>query len=253
MSAQTERFYDELADAYHLIFEDWQTSIDRQAEALNAMIREQWGDAVRRVADVACGIGTQALGLAALGFDVTAADSSDKAVARARREAAQRQLTLHFHTADMRQCQEHLGGGFDLVIACDNAVPHLLNDDDILLALRQMHACLRCGGGVLLSVRDYAVETKGDSTIRPYGVRDSDGRRTIAFQVWDFAGDQYELSLFLIDDTGRPETPTTRVFRTRYYAITTDHLCALMQEAGFTRVQRLDEGFYQPVLVGTRA
>ena len=158
----------------NLIFEDWETSIDRQAEALSAMIREQWGDAVRRVADVACGIGTQALGLAALGFDVTAADSSDKAVARARREAAQRQLTLHFHTADMRQCQEHLGGGFDLVIACDNAVPHLLNDDDILLALRQMHACLRCGGGVLLSVRDYAVETKGDSTIRPYGVRDSD-------------------------------------------------------------------------------
>jgi hypothetical protein len=40
--------------------------------------------------------------------------------------------------------------------------------------------------------------------------------------------------------------------RTRYYAIGTDRLLALMERAGFTSVERLDGRFYQPVLVGNR-
>jgi hypothetical protein len=38
-----ERFYDELAPFYHLIFPDWEASIRRQAEALDGVIRERWG------------------------------------------------------------------------------------------------------------------------------------------------------------------------------------------------------------------
>jgi hypothetical protein len=40
--------------------------------------------------------------------------------------------------------------------------------------------------------------------------------------------------------------------RTKYNAVGTDHLLALMRQAGFTKVERLDERFYQPVLVGNR-
>jgi hypothetical protein len=40
--------------------------------------------------------------------------------------------------------------------------------------------------------------------------------------------------------------------RTRYNAVGTGHLLALMRKAGFTATERLDEAFYQPVLVGTR-
>ena len=36
---------------------------------------------------------------------------------------------------------------FDLVMACDNAVPHLLSDAEILRAFGQMFACTRPGGG----------------------------------------------------------------------------------------------------------
>lgn len=41
--------------------------------------------------------------------------------------------------------------------------------------------------------------------------------------------------------------------RSRYYAVSTGKLLALMQRAGFENVRRLDEVFYQPVLVGTRS
>jgi 2-polyprenyl-3-methyl-5-hydroxy-6-metoxy-1,4-benzoquinol methylase len=69
-------FYDQLAPYYHLIFEDWQASIDRQGNCLDAIIRAEWGPSFRTVLDAAAGIGTQALGLATRGYQVTASDLS---------------------------------------------------------------------------------------------------------------------------------------------------------------------------------
>ena len=43
-------------------------------------IRQRWGEARLSILDVACGIGTQTLGLAALGHRVTASDLSAGAV-----------------------------------------------------------------------------------------------------------------------------------------------------------------------------
>ena len=140
-----ERFYDELAPLYHLIFLDWEAVIRREAEALDRVIRERWGDGRLSILDVACGIGTQALGLAALGHRVTASDLSAGAVERARREAAARGLAVRFSVADMRQAATHHREQFDLVIACDNSVAHLLTDEDLLAAFGQLLACTRPG------------------------------------------------------------------------------------------------------------
>src|SRR5262245_59446756 len=123
-----EAFYDRLTPYYHLIFPDWDASIARQAEALDGIIRERWGAGRLSVLDAACGIGTQAIGMAARGYEVTASDLSAQAIERAGREAAARGLDVAFSVADMRRLHEHHGRRFDLVIACDNAVPHLLSD-----------------------------------------------------------------------------------------------------------------------------
>src|SRR5690606_21565792 len=111
-----------------------------QGEQLDALIRRHWSGAVR-VLDVSCGIGTQALGLAGRGYAVRASDLSAGAVARAQQEAARRGVPLSAQVGDMRAAHALHGGGFDVVLSADNAVPHLLTDADILEALRQMRAC----------------------------------------------------------------------------------------------------------------
>jgi len=65
-------FYDQLAPFYHLMYEDRAASIAWQAERLSHIIRAQWDEHVTSVLDVSYGIGTQSLGLARLGFQVTA-------------------------------------------------------------------------------------------------------------------------------------------------------------------------------------
>jgi 2-polyprenyl-3-methyl-5-hydroxy-6-metoxy-1,4-benzoquinol methylase len=154
----TADFYDAMAPFYHLIYPDWAASIDRQGEVLAGIIRDNWGSAAHRVLDATCGIGTQSLGLAARGFEVSASDLSPQSVARLRHEASMRGLQINTSVCDVRRLSDHHRRAFDVVISCDNALPHLHTHADLPLALRQMLLCTRTGGGCIISIRDYAVE-----------------------------------------------------------------------------------------------
>lgn len=248
----TESFYDGLAPWYDLLFEDWETSMTTQGEQLDAMIRGRSDGKARDVLDVACGIGTQAIGLARLGYRVRASDLSREALARARCEAAARNLDITFTQCDMRELGSCHGPEHDVAICCDNSLPHLLDDDEIRSALSGMRGCLRPRGTCLVTLRDYDTEPRGRGLLRPYGVRQREGHRVVLFQVWDFDNAHYDLSLYVVADDGSMEEPPTRVFRARYYAIPVARVMELMREAGFVDVERLDDAYYQPVVIGTR-
>jgi SAM-dependent methyltransferase len=245
-------FYDQMASLYHLIFADWDQSIQRQAGQLNGIIQERWGTGVGTILDVSCGIGTQAIGLAKCGFAVTACDLSEAAVARARVEAQRRGLDIDFSVCDMRAAHFEHKRQFDVILSADNSITHLLNDDDLLTALRELYACTRPGGGCLLTVRDYGREESGMGLLKPYGVRQEGGKRYVILQVWDFVDRVYDMTMYFVVDDGNSQQLVTHAMRTRYNAVSTGHLLALMSQAGFTRLERLDGRFYQPVLLGTR-
>lgn len=244
-------FYDQLTPFYHLIHQDWHASVERQGEQLSAVMDTEW-PGCRKLLDVSCGIGTQAIGLAKRGFSVVASDLSEKEIGRARREAGIAGAEVAFSVCDMRRAHDHHGSGFDVVISCDNSLPHLLTDEDLLIALRQMLACLAPGGGCLITVRDYEREERGANLVKPYGVRVENGKRYLLFQVWDFDGEHYDLVFYFIEEDLASHAVETHAMRSRYYAVSTGKMCALMREAGFENVRRLDGAFYQPVLIGTR-
>jgi SAM-dependent methyltransferase len=245
-------FYNRLAPFYHIIYGDWEAAIAQQSAQLSAIVRSQWGNQIQTILDVSCGIGTQALGLATQGYQVTASDLSVQEIDRARREAQQRHLDIDFSVCDMRTAYSHHQSEFDVVISCDNSIPHLLNDAEILIALEQMYACARFGGGCLLTIRDYDKEPRGTGIVKPYGIREVEGKRYLVFQVWDFTGDVYDLSMYFVEDDQQRDQAATTVMRSRYYAIAPNHLMTLMKQVGYQSVIRLDDQFFQPVLVGTK-
>ena len=245
-------FYNDLASFYHLLYPDWEASAAEQAAALDSIIRDYCGADVRTILDAACGIGTQSLGLAARGYQVTASDISPEAVARARTAAAQHGLSLTVHVADMRTLQQVHQHQFDVVVACDNAIPHLLSDADILEALRQFYQCTRPGGGCILSVRDYAAMQRGGVQFVPRLTHVTPQGRIVLFDIWLFDGACYDMTTYIVEDTGQT-TARTRVIRGgRYYCVTIANLEALMAQAGFTQVTTLRDRFFQPVLIGRK-
>jgi 2-polyprenyl-3-methyl-5-hydroxy-6-metoxy-1,4-benzoquinol methylase len=248
---EIRQFYAGLAPMYHLIYPDWEQTLNRQAGDLDSLIRQLWGDAIHHVLDVSCGIGTQSLGLARLGYDVTASDLSPEEVQRARIEAARLDIKAEFSVADMRESFTHHARQFDVVISCDNSVPHLLTDDDILRALKQFHQCTRPGGGCIVSVRDYEKEDMSRQQIKSYGVREQDGVRWLLWQVWCPHGSTYDVTMYFVEDHGESDC-RTHAFRCTYYAVGIPKLMDLMSKAGFGDVRRVDDRFFQPVITGTR-
>jgi SAM-dependent methyltransferase len=242
-----QSFYDELASRYHLIYEDWDASIDRQGAALDALLREHFPER-RDIFDVAIGIGTQSLGLSVRGYHVIGSDLSSGAVRRAATEAMNRSLTIPVSVADFRALP--IGtASTDIVLCGDNSLPHVLSADAILDTLREWHRCLKPGGGCLISMRDYGdPPVAGTVEERPYGERIWKGRRYGLRQVWTWHGPRYEVALEMTAvDGDRVQLP---VSRSSYLAIPVLRVKELMNEAGFVNVERVDGRFFQPVLIG---
>ncbi|MFF4398709.1 class I SAM-dependent methyltransferase [Streptomyces sp. NPDC001480] len=242
-------FYDEPADDYHLIYTDWDASVRRQGDALDALLSQDRA----AVLDCSCGIGTQAIGLALRGHRVTGTDLSPRAVARAAREAGHRNVALGTAVADMRRLP-FPDVRFDAVVCADNALPHLLTEQDVHAALTEMRRVLRPGGLLLLSTRAYddLLRQRPESAL-PQVHRPADGgERTVTFQLWHWHedGEHYELEHFQLLPTGGEWR--VRVRRTAYWALALDRLTGLVTDAGFVDPEwRMPQetGFFQPLLM----
>lgn len=255
MDTSVAAFYDDLAAHYHLIYPDWREAVVRQGQLLDALLRAEGVAPPARVLDCSCGIGTQAIGLALRGYSVHATDLSPAAVARAAAEARTFGVALTTGVADFRALATEVPGEYDVVLSCDNAVPHLLTDADLLTAARSMRAKLRPGGLLLVSIRDYdALVAERPRALTPRVFDGADGRR-IVFQVWDWdaEGRTYLVNHFIVREAGgRWETLYTA---TRYRALRRDELAAALREAGFAdlRWRFPESGAYGQPVVTARA
>ena len=245
-------FYDALASDYHLLFPDWWAAAEWHGRVVaEVLAAHQKGHG--RLLDCTCGIGTQALPLARLGYDVTAADVSGAAVERARQEAAARGIDVTFAVSDVREVRKHVDGDFDVVISCDNALPHLLDDDDLREALDSIHGCLRPGGLLLASVRDYDSLRRDRPAGVPVTVHSDGGTRHGSGQWWAWTEDGEYLDIELFTFTEQTAGSwSTRSRSTRYRALLRSTLDRLLVEAGFGATTWLtpeESGYYQPIVV----
>ncbi len=246
-------FYDELAPEYHLIYEDWNTSIDHQGVAIDRLIRSRLPDA-QSVLDCSCGIGTQALGLASRGYKVLGTDVSERALDRARLEAIRRGLDIAFMACDLREL-DTLPGTYDVVISCDNALPHLLTDDDVAQALRAMYSKLLPGGLAVITVRDYDKELVERPVTAAPRVNPGPPRKVVVrLHDWDAPDSPMYTVHFLILTEGSTGWSISH-HSARYRAIGRAALTLAAAKAGFTSIrwhQAEDIGFHQPAMTALR-
>jgi glycine/sarcosine N-methyltransferase len=244
----TTQAYDDLSSYYHLIFQDWHAAIKRQAGIISRLLPSP--QEAGPVLDCSCGIGTQALGLAALGYEVEGTDISPGAIERARQEAANLGLSVTFRVDDMRSLTTSPVGRYGVVLCMDNSLPHLDNDEQILAALGKMRSRLKSNGTLLLSVRDYEnLMTEKPSIMPPSFFQDGKFRRFV-HQVWDWMDERrYRFHLYLTfeNTSGWQTHHVTGTYR----AVTLAEIAALTNKAGFKAIRLLsagESGYYQPVI-----
>lgn len=253
MSDPVESFYDDLAPYYHLIFADWIQSIDWQASILGPILERATGKASPGVLDCACGIGTQALGLAQRGHRVVASDLSRAAIERARKEAQQRQRDIKFYVADVTDLDPIEESNFDAVLAADNALPHLLLDDELHRALAAIASKLTDNGVLLATLRDYDRLIVTRPTMQPPVFHPQKERYRIVHQVWHWQGNEYALHHYLTIPSAQGWT--VKHFASRYRALIRAEVNEALRASGFGNVQWLEPdetSFYQPIMLARK-
>lgn len=253
--SDTVAFYDGLAATYHFVYGDrWDEAVARQGAALARVIRDARPDAAT-VLDCSCGIGTQAIGLAREDFRVTGTDISEASVGRAGIEAERLGVQVAFGVADFRDLGG-LDGPFDVVLSADNALPHLLEDAELVGALAAMRSRLRLGGLMVVTMRDYDLALAERPPIAPPLVVAGPPRRVVVrLHDWDAPASPLYTVRFLICTEG-VDGWAIEHHGSRYRAITRLAFSELVEAAGFTGAtwqSGPEAGFHQPVMTATAA
>lgn len=248
----TQSFYDDMAAHYEKLFLDWQSATREQAVILDRIFKDNGFDRKNHVLDCACGIGTQSIGLAALGYQVSASDISDGELAEAKARANNNGVKINFKHADFRNLSEVFPERFDIVMAMDNALPHMLTRTDLEAAIKSILGQTRDGGIFVASIRDYdSLLEKKPSYSTPYIHKTDKGQR-VSFQTWTWDDDRYHLIQYIIDDE---DSLQISKFECDYRATRRDELTRLLLANGcreVTWMQPEDSGFYQPIVIARK-
>ena len=248
----TQSFYDNMASQYDKLFLDWHSTTREQGIILDRIFRAHGYDKTAGILDCACGIGTQAIGLAALGYHVTASDISDGELAEARERAKKDGVEIRFEHADFCTLSETFSGQFDIVIAMDNALPHMLSGDALETAVRSIIGQVRPGGLFVASIRDYDALLKSRPPYSPPYIHKTAKGQRLSFQTWVWNDDHYRLTQYIIEDE---EKLSISKFSCEYRAVRREELTKLLKDAGCSEVSWKfpeETQFYQPIVVARR-
>ena len=247
-----QTFYDNLASQYDQLFFDWQATAKEQAVLLDKLFRAEGFDTAASVLDCACGIGTQAIGLAAMGYPVTASDISECELAEAKERAVQNGVTVNFARADFCKLSESFAEQFPIIICMDNALPHMLTREALEQAVSSIVGQMSNGGIFVASIRDYDALLQDKPPYSPPYIHKTDKGQRVSFQTWEWEEDNYRLTQYIIDDEG---TPTVSKFDCAYHALRREELTELLLKSGCSAVEwkfPAETGFYQPIVIAKK-
>ena len=247
-----QNFYDSMAASYDKLFENWQATTKEQGLLLDGIFRAEGYDKSARVLDCACGIGTQAIGIAALGYDVSASDISREELREAAVRAENNGVSIRFTPADFCALHESFDEKFDIIIAMDNALPHMLSGEALEAAVSSICAQLKAGGIFVASIRDYDAMLLDKPPYSPPYIHKTEAGKRVSFQTWDWEGDNYRLVQYIIDDE---ESLHISKFECEYRATRREEFTQRLLANGCTDVEWLfpeQTGFYQPIFVARK-
>lgn len=247
-----QTFYDNLATQYDKLFLDWQAATKEQAEILNRIFVNYGFDHMAKILDCACGIGTQAIGVAALGYNVTASDISTGELAEAEKRAQANNVKICFKQANFCALSDVFTEKFDIIMAMDNALPHMLSSSALESAIKSIVNQIEQNGIFVASIRDYDRLLMEKPPYSPPYIHKTDKGQRVSFQTWEWNDENYKLIQYIVDDE---ESLQVSKFECEYRATRREEMTKLLFDCGCSKVEwkfPKETGFYQPIVVARK-
>lgn len=183
--------YDQFASDYDR-FINWQNRLNFEIPLIEKIIHQAKlsdGETLK-VLDSACGTGMHALALAKTGIEVVGADLSTEMIDKARDNAQNADLKVRFEAAGFGSLASVFGENkFNAILCLGNSLPHILEENQLRMALIDFLNCLRPGGILLIQNRNFdAVMEKQDRWMEPQAYQDGDDH-WVFHRFYDFHPD----------------------------------------------------------------
>ncbi len=252
IQSDTNTFYDAVAEQYHLFYRDWQATVQREGSMLRRAFRDR---NVTSVLDTSCGPGTQAIALANLGYDVTAADPSFNMLLKAHEYAGAHNVSerITFVRAGFLELPYAVAGPYDAVITKGNSLPHLIMDEEIMQALRNFYDLLRPGGTLLIGMRDFDFLLEDRPRFVPRQAHtDNPYEENILFDVWDWDdGPPITVTFNTFFVSGKGSDYRVTKHPVTYRALRREELESMLEETGFVDL-KVETQIWENVFTATK-
>ncbi len=237
----TSEFYDELAHEYADMTE-LSSRIESEMKVFEKIILEK---NVKKCLDAGCGIGMHSIILSKLGVDAIGIDISPRMISKAQELSKKFNSTAKFETLDFFKIKDKFKDEFDLVICLGNTLPHLLNERDLLLALRNFHNALKKDGLLIVQILNYDKIIQNEERI--INIRETKDKIFIRFydfeptiigspslKVFEIRRDFLKFNILIIN---KLENYSHKIITTRIKPIKSEELCRKLNMVGFKNVE----------------
>lgn len=251
--AQTNDFYIKFAEKYKNVFTNWRQSVENQGITIKNILNQYLQEQPASILDCTCGIGTQAIALSLLNYNLFASDICESEIKIAKYEAQKLNLNIKFFVADCRYLNKRFKNQkFPVIISMDNSLPHLLTKNDMTRAFQSICSQLTIDGLFISSFRDYdKLLIEKPRQANPIRVHDVDQNiRIINLKIWDWFNDKVKTTQYLIEDMSGNITVTKGIFYS--WAITKEQIEQIALNSGFKYIKWLcpeETGYFEPILL----
>ncbi len=227
--------YDDFAVNYHWLYSDYVLSGNLAVEQNEEVLKDAGPRA--RILNCSCGIGTFAIALAKLGYEVSGSDGSPGMIEQAELAIRRTNVRVPLTCCTWEDLPAHVTGPFDLVFCLGNSIGHTRNGEEMFRSLQGMRAVLRSGGKLVIDSRNWEQIRKEKPRFTPCQWRERFGQRCLPIYVWNFPErfeDAHTIEVLLIFDTDG--TVSMRSYPIVYYPFRIEELIERLRSAGFTDI-----------------
>ena len=243
-------FYDAIADKYNWFFSSRDKIIERQASQIIPVL-EKFD--VKTILDCSCGDGLQAIPLFKLGYLVDGGDISANMIKKAVEHSNRENLKINFKQADFRELEKTFTKTYDCVLSMGNAVPHLMTDKDITMAVSSIYNRINPSGIALIEMENYEKALTEKKKFHPMRINDiQDNFRYSLLYVFDYLPNIVRYNIVYLIENMQTGEKTMEQESVDYNPIKQADFISHLKKAGFVNVEVADAGYGNSIYIAQK-
>lgn len=221
-------FYNVLSRDYDSML-NFDTALQKRSAVLNKFI----GKDFRNAADIGCGTGLDSISLAMHGLHVTAFDTSDDMISKARLNASKRNLIVKFINAPFTSRTAGNGEKYDIILSLGNAFANI-KEKELINIIKLSGKHLNKNGIFLFQVLNYDLIRKENKRI--VNITGKDGNMFVRF--YDFVGKNITFNILSFKSDNTTEH---KLISTTLYGYNRKFFAEHLKSAGFTKIKYMGD------------